>query len=692
MKKTLVTLALAGTAAAAVDAPDPYLWLEDVAGARALEWVAAHNAASTGMITRDPGFETMRAQIRAILDSGERIPYVTRMGAYYYNFWRDAEHPRGLWRRTSPAQYRNSAPEWETVLDLDALAKEENENWVWKGQQCRYPDWDRCLISLSRGGADAVVVREFDLPGKSFVSDGFQLPEAKSDVHWVDRDAIFVGTDFGPGSLTDSGYPREVRLWRRATPLASAAAVFAGTRSDVAVGGYVSQSPGYRREIILRSPSFFSGEYWLRQGGKLERIAVPDDARIEFFGPQLLVQLRSDWPAGGRIFKAGSLLATDFDGFRAGRRNFQVLFEPTERTALDAFASTRTHVVLSILDQVKGRLAEWRFDAGAWTRRDIAAPAFGSLGISALDHGETDEYFLTHVDFLTPDSLYLATAGTDARERLKQRPAFFDARGLAIEQLEAVSRDGTRVPYFIVKRRDLVADGSHPTLLYGYGGFEVSLTPSYPAAAGKAWLERGGVYVVANIRGGGEFGPRWHAAALKEKRQNAYDDFVAVAQDLIARRITRPSRLGIKGGSNGGLLMGVMFTQHPELFGAVVCQVPLLDMRRYNQLLAGASWMGEYGDPDDADQWAYIRRYSPYQNVRSGIAYPKILFTTSTRDDRVHPGHARKMVARMEALGVKTVWYYENTEGGHAGAADNRQAAFMNALEYTFLWDMLGGM
>jgi len=691
MKKTLVSLALAGTAAAAADAPDPYLWLEDVGGARALEWVAAHNAASTGLITRDPAFETMFGQIRAILDSSERIPYVTRMGPYFYNFWRDGEHPRGLWRRTLPAQYGKAAPEWETVLDLDALAKAENENWVWKGQQCRYPERDRCLISLSRGGADAVVVREFDLPGKTFVSDGFQLPEAKSDVHWVDRNSIFVGTDFGPGSLTDSGYPRDVRLWRRGTPLAAAAVVFSGARSDVSVGGYVSQRPGYRREIILRSPSFFSGEYWLRRDAHLDRIAVPDDAQIDFFGAQLLVQLRSDWQAdAGTAFKAGSLLATDFDGFQAGKRDFQVLFEPSERTALDGFAVTRTHVVLSILDHVKGRLAEWRFEAGAWKRRDVAAPEFGSLGIAALDHGETDEYFLTHVDFLTPDSLDLATAGTDLRHRLKQRPAFFDARGLAIDQFEAASRDGTRVPYFIVKPRDLALDGSHPTLLYGYGGFEVALTPSYPAAAGKAWLEKGGVYVVANIRGGGEFGPRWHAAALKEKRQNAYDDFVAVAQDLIARGITRPPRLGIMGGSNGGLLMGVMLTQHPELFGAVVCQVPLLDMRRYNHLLAGASWMGEYGDPDDADQWAYIRRYSPYQNLRGGTAYPNILFTTSTRDDRVHPGHARKMMARMEELGVKNVWYYENTEGGHAGAADNRQAAFMSALEYSFLWKMLG--
>ncbi len=691
MKKTMETRVTTGaTAANHAEAPDPHLWLEENAGTRALDWVAEQNRRSTALITRDPQFEPLREQIRAILDSRDRIPYVRRMGDFYYNFWRDEDHPRGLWRRIRPADYRAAEPHWETVLDLDALAERENENWVWKGAQGRCPDWDRCLISLSRGGADAVVVREFDLHAGTFVADGFHIAEAKSDVAWLDRDTLFVGSDFGPGSLTGAGYPREVRLWRRGTPLAEAVAVFAGEVSDVAVGALVSERPGYRREIIVRSPSFFTAEYWLRAGGRLSRVPVPDDAQIDFFGAQLLVQLRSDWPAGGKRYRAGSLLAIDFAAFEAGQRDFQVLFEPTESTALDAYAKTRNHVVLVILDQVKGRLAEWHFGDGTWTRRAVASPAFGSLGISAVDHGESEEYFLTHVDFLTPDSLVLARAGTDARETLKQRPAFFDAGALAIEQLAVESRDGTRIPYFVVRPRDLARDGENPTLLYGYGGFEVSLTPSYSAAVGKAWLEKGGVYVVANIRGGGEFGPRWHAAARKEKRQNAYDDFAAVARDLAARGIARPERLGIMGGSNGGLLMGVMLTQQPGLFGAVVCQVPLLDMRRYHRLLAGASWMGEYGDPDDPVQWDHIRRYSPYQNLRPGVPYPNILFTTSTRDDRVHPGHARKMKARMDELAIGNAWFYENTEGGHAGAADNSQAAFMSALEYTFLRQMLG--
>ncbi len=670
---------------------DPYEWLEAVSSAAALDWVAARNAESTALIGQQPGFGALCDQIRAILDSQDRIAYARRIGGHFYNFWRDAEHPRGIWRRSDAASYRRGLPQWDTVIDLDALAAAEGENWVWKGVQCRYPEADRCLLSLSRGGADAVVVREFDLAGRRFVADGFVLPEAKSDVHWVDRDSVFVGTDFGPGSLTDSGYPRMVKLWQRGTPLVDAQTLFEGAAADVAVGAAVYERPGVRREIIQRSPSFFTAEYWLREAGQLERLAVPADAQLGFFDQWLLVQLRTGWDCGAGHHEAGSLLAIDLAAFRRGDRRFQVLFVPQPGTALDHYVATRSHLVLSVLDKVKGRLSEWSCADGAWTRRDIAAPAFGSLAVSAADTEESDEYFLTHVDFLTPDSLYLAQAGGDARVLLKQRAAFFDASGLVIDQHEARSRDGTSVPYFIVRPRTLATDGSHRTLLYGYGGFDVALTPWYSAGVGKAWLEKGGVYVLANIRGGGEFGPTWHAAALKEKRQNAYDDFIAVAEDLIARGITRPQRLGIMGGSNGGLLVGVMLTQRPELFGAVVCQVPLLDMRRFNRLLAGASWMGEYGNPDDPDEWAYLQRYSPYHNLRAGVRYPRVLFATSTRDDRVHPGHARKMAARMLDMGLPGVWYYENTEGGHAGAADNRQTAFMNALEYTFLWEMLGG-
>jgi prolyl oligopeptidase len=671
-------------------APDPYAWLEEVDGRQALEWVAARNAVSTGLLAQEPGFEVLRRELREILDAKDRIPYARKLGTQLYNFWRDAEQPRGLWRRTTLEQYCKPEPDWETVLDVDALARAEGENWVWQGQEPLYAEWDLCLVRLSRGGADAAVVREFDLVQGRFVPGGFALPEAKSEVHWIDRDHVLVATDFGPGSCTESGYPRIVKLWQRGTPLSQAQTVFEGQASDVAVSGYVAGRRGHRRQIIRRSTSFFTAEHFLREGAALERLAVPEDALPGFFGPQLLLQLRKTWATGGRSYAAGSLLAIDFERFRAGARDFEVLFVPAERTALEGYAATRSHLLLNTLDNVTGRLVEWQLEAGRWRRRDVDSPRLGSLGLWALDEDDSDEYFLTHVDFLTPDSLYLARAGSDARERLRQRQSYFDASGLEIAQHEAVSRDGTRVPYFVVGPRGMPLDGSHPTLLYGYGGFEVSLTPAYSAGIGKAWLERGGVYALANIRGGGEFGPRWHEAALKEKRQNAFDDFIAVAQDLQQRGITRPDKLGIMGGSNGGLLVGVMLTQRPELFGAVVCQVPLLDMRRYHRLLAGASWTGEYGDPDEAGQWAFLSQYSPYHNLRAGVAYPSVLFATSTRDDRVHPGHARKMMARMEELGVRNAWYYENVEGGHAGAADNAQLAFLNALSFTFLWKMLG--
>ncbi|MBY0444149.1 MAG: prolyl oligopeptidase family serine peptidase [Burkholderiales bacterium] len=611
------------------------------------------------------------------------------MGGYFYNFWRDGDHQRGIWRRTTLASYKTANPNWETVLDLDALAKAESANWVYKGADCRYPQYDRCLISLSRGGADAVEVREFDLNNKTFVKDGFSLPEAKSELSWQGKDAIFVASDFGKDSQTDSGYPRIVKLWQRGTPLSAAKTIYEGQKTDISVSAFVAEEAGYRREIIRRGVTFYTNETYLRSGEKLSRIAVPDDANISFFGPQILITLKSAWTVAGKTWPSGSLIASDFEKFQAGERQFTQLFSPSPTTALNGTTATKNFLIVEALDNVKGRLTEWRFKDGQWSQRAINAPAFGSIGATAIDADSSDDYFFTHADFLTPDSLYLAHAGNDERELLKQRPAFFDASSMEIAQNEAVSKDGTRIPYFIVKPKNLKLDANTPTLLYGYGGFEVSLTPYYSAGVGKAWLEKGGVYVLANIRGGGEFGPRWHQAALKENRQKAYDDFIAVAEDLVAKKITQPKKLGIMGGSNGGLLMGVMMTQRPDLFGAVVCQVPLLDMRRFNQLLAGASWMGEYGNPDVPAEWDYISKYSPYQNIKAKTQYPNILFTTSTRDDRVHPGHARKMMAKMQSEGVKSAWYFENMEGCHAGAADNSQKADMTALEYSFLWKML---
>lgn len=681
----VVTLPIARAADAPATPPDPYLWLEDVLGERALQWVEERNAESRAALTQRPGFEPLRERLLAIFDSRERIPYVSKHGRHYYNFWRDAEHVRGIWRRTTPAEYAKAAPAWETVLDLDALAAAEGENWVWKGAVVLPRSNDRALVRLSRGGGDAVVVREFDLVANTWVEGGFALDEAKSDITWIDRDRVFVGTDFGPGTLTTSGYPRQVKLWHRGAPLADAALVYEAQPDDLEAVGVVAVEPESRHELIVRVITFYSRETFLRrEDGTLTKLELPLDAEADLFHDHLLVTLRTEWTVGGETHPAGALLATELDGFLAGKREFARLFEPGPRKSLAGFSATRHHLILNELEDVRSRLYVLTPSGEGWERAALPAPEYGTSSAFGIDPLESDEYFLNTEDFLTPDSLYHGTIGEPDRTLLKQLPAFFDSSGLKISQHEAVSPDGTRVPYFQVARADLPANGSAPTLLYGYGGFEVSLTPSYSPGVGAGWLEQGGVYVLANIRGGGEFGPAWHQAALKANRQRAYDDFIAVAEDLIRRGITSPPRLGIMGGSNGGLLVGAVLTQRPELFGAVVCQVPLLDMRRYHQLLAGASWMGEYGNPDVPEEWAYISKYSPYQNVRPGVEYPPTLFLTSTRDDRVHPGHARKMAARMQEQG-HTLLYYENTEGGHAGAADNRQQAFMNALAYTFL-------
>ncbi|HOB33631.1 MAG TPA: prolyl oligopeptidase family serine peptidase, partial [Verrucomicrobiota bacterium] len=633
----------------------------------------------------DPNFEPTRRRLLAILDSKERIPYVSKHGAFYYNFWQDDKNPRGVWRRTSLEEYRKPDPAWEIVLDLDKLAAEENENWVWKGYEILEPGYDRCLVALSRGGADATVQREFDLTTKTFVAGGFSLPEAKSRADWRDRNTLYVGTDFGEGSLTRSGYPRLVKEWKRGTPLSEAKLIFEGEPDDVSVSAHVSLDHGRLYEFLTHAVTFFTVENLVRRGDEWVRIEKPPDVQVGTFGEHLLLRLRQDWTVGGKTYPAGSLLAANFDAYLKGDRNFAMLFEPSPRKSLDDFTATKNCLILVELENVRSRPYLLRFENGQWTRTPLPAPEFGTLSIAGIDPEESDDYFMTVTDFLTPSSLYLCRAGEEGREKLKSLPSFFNADGLEIQQFEATSKDGTRVPYFQVGRKGLRPDGNNPTLLYGYGGFEISLLPNYNAGVGAAWLERGGVYVLANIRGGGEFGPPWHNAARKENRQRAYDDFIAVAEDLIARKVTSPRRLGIQGGSNGGLLMGVMFTQRPDLFGAVVCQVPLLDMRRYHKLLAGPSWMDEYGNPDDPADWEYIRRFSPYHNVAAGKTYPRILFMTSTRDDRVHPGHARKMVAKMKDLG-HDVLYYENIEGGHGGAANNEQRAYMQALAYTFLW------
>ena len=675
---------------------DPYLWLEDVTGDKALGWVKAENAKTEAELAANPEFAQLEAQILAILDSDAKIPTVSKVGDYYYNFWKDAQHQRGLWRRTTLAEYRKDQPAWETVIDLDALNAAEGENWVWHGADCLKPAYERCLVALSRGGADADVTREFDLPTKTWVEGGFFRPEAKGALGWIDRDNVYVFSDFGEGTMTSSGYPRVVKQWTRGTPMESAKVVYEGGADDMYIAAFRDHTPGYERDFVSRTLAFYNDELYLRvaeksdENGDLAKVDAPNSANKSVHKDWLVLELRDPYEAGGKTYPAGSLVASDFDAFMAGARDFTVLFAPTDTTSLAGFTWTANHLVLNVLDDVKNRLSVLTPSAqGEWAHSEFAgAPTFGTLAVSAVDEDTSDAVWLTATDYLTPSTLALAGIGQQP-EVLKTMPEFFDASTHKIEQHFATSQDGTRVPYFLVKPKDLKLDGSTPTLLYGYGGFEISLTPGYSGSVGKGWLEKGGVYAVANIRGGGEYGPRWHQAALKANRHKAYEDFAAVAQDLIARRITSPAHLGIQGGSNGGLLTGNMLVRYPELFGAVVVQVPLLDMQRYHELLAGASWMAEYGDPDKPEEWAFIRTFSPYHLVGVDAGYPPTLFMTSTRDDRVHPGHARKMMAKMSEMG-HDVRYYENIEGGHGGSATNKQAAHMSALAFAFLWEQLG--
>jgi len=684
----LVAAAGATAAEEKNEVTDRYAWLEDVTGEKPLQWVRAQNARAEAEIAATPQFRQLEADIRAILDSDAKIPGVEKIGAYYYNFWKDKDHERGLWRRTTLDEYRKPQPQWETVLDLDALNKAEGENWVWHGADCLKPEYARCLIALSRGGSDADVTREFDLSNKAWVKDGFFRPEAKGGLGWVDEDTVYVYTDFGEGSLTSSGYPRIVKEWKRGTPLSAAKVVYEGKADDMYIAAVHDHTPGFERDFVSRTIAFYNDELYLRgKDGALTKIDAPNSASKSAHREWLTLELREPWTVAGKAYKAGSLLVIRFDDFMAGKREFEVLFEPTDTTSLAGATFTKSHLVLNVLDDVKNKLTVLTPTAQGWTRSDFTgAPAIGTLGVGAVDSDESDAVWLTSTDYLTPTTLSIAEIGKQP-EALKSNPAFFDASNDVVEQHFATSKDGTKVPYFLVRPKGLKYDGKAPTLLYGYGGFEISLTPSYSGGVGKGWLEKGGVYAVANIRGGGEYGPRWHQAALKANRHKAYEDFAAVAEDLVANGITSPKHLGIQGGSNGGLLMGNMLTQYPQLFGAVVCQVPLLDMKRYSHLLAGASWMAEYGNPDTAD-WEFIKTFSPYHLFDADKDYPATLFMTSTRDDRVHPGHARKMYALMSEAG-KDVRYYENVEGGHGGAANNAQSAHMNALAYTFLWQRL---
>ena len=676
-----------GTAAQPqAEAADPYLWLEEVEGERALAWVEAENARSLPVLENDPRYPALLNAALDVAQSRDRLATGQVRGGYLYNFWQDETHVRGVWRRARLDGYAANRPQWETVLDIDALARAENANWVWQGADCD-PSGVRCMISLSNGGLDASTDREFDVNARRFVEDGFVVPEAKSNIGWLDRDTLLVATNWGEGSLTESGYPFVLKAWRRGAPLSSATEIMRGEPRDVSISVLTFEDEsGDHIAIAAEGETFFETVYSLITPEGPARITLPRKSSIRrFFHDRLIVTLEEDWTVGGRLYPSGALLALPLAQATSETPAVEVIFTPNARQSIEGVAATREALLVSGFDNVRGRLQRFTFANGAWRGEQVRLPPTGVVSLAGASTGDA-RAFAVFEDFLTPPTLY-ALNGADARA-VRSLPAQFDASPYVTEQFEAASADGTRVPYFVVRRRDMPLNGENPTLLYAYGGFQLSQTPSYNAYIGRLWLDQGGVYVLANIRGGGEFGPAWHDAGLMTNRQRIYDDFYAVERDLVERRITSPRRLGISGRSNGGLLMGVMLNQHPEMVRAAVIGSPLLDMLRYDQLLAGASWVGEYGSPSVPEQRAFLETITPYQNLRARDDFPTVFIYTSTKDDRVHPGHARKYGARLAELGIPFL-YYENTDGGHSANANLREAARRRTLEYMYLTQRL---
>jgi prolyl oligopeptidase len=675
---------------------DPFLWLEEIEGERAVAFVDAQNA-RTDAFLRDEAYAADFDAVLAILNADDRIPFVGKSGDYLYNFWKDAAHPRGLWRRTTLDSYRTDTPAWEVLLDIDALNAAEGVAWAFAGA-ARSPDKSRALVSLSFNGTDAVEVREFDIAGKSFVADGFALPKAKTHADWLDQDTLLFGSALEADDTTAAGYARVVRKWRRGTPFNSAEIVFEVDKQDVWAGFGINRRPTHERVIYSRGLDFTRSHMFVEpkhgpHAGQRLRLDLPEEISVSAAAGTLLVSPKHDWNTGSRMIPSGALAAIGLESFMAGARDFDIVFTPSATRSLEGFVETRHGIVLQILDNVRGRIVLTRRGDDGWAETALSQlPDNASIGAASFG-GEDDpdlgtEILLTVTGFDRPTTTALWN-GDGAPEPLKHAPASFDGTGIEVKQRHAIADDGTHIPYFLIGK-NLSANGPpRPTILYGYGGFEVSLTPSYLGITGRLWLEQGHLYALANIRGGGEFGPSWHLASRKATKHVAHDDFAAVARHLASSGVTSASKLACHGGSNGGLLVGNMLTRYPELFGAVWCSVPLLDMARYTKLLAGQSWIAEYGDPEIPQQWEFIQRYSPYHLASSDRNYPPILITTNRTDDRVHPGHARKMVARLEAMGHR-VWFNETVAGGHSGAVDNAKQAQSQALGFAFLRRTIG--
>ena len=676
------------------DTTDPYLWLEEMHGARAMAWVNAENAKTTAVLEKDPRWEGIYKAALAMAQAKDRLPYVSYVGGELYNFWQDSAHVRGIWRKTSLQSYRGASPAWTTVLDLDALAKAENANWVFHGYTCQQPAEKRCLMFLSDGGEDANTVREFDLASRSFVKGGFHLPKGKQRVAWTSQDTILVAREWNSGEVTSSGYPYIVKKLARGKSLADAVEIFRGAAAD---GGYgvspatLVDAAGHRFSFVIRPTSTFEAEQYIVRPTDVARLAIPAKGNlVELIGGQVIVHLYEDWTNGGTTIRGGSVAA--FDGNTALRTPNALapvaIFEPGPRESVAGVSATKDKLLIDMYENVKGKvLVATRAGDNSWSRTTMTLPDNVSTNVISVDT-KTNDALISVTGFLTPSSIWLADAARGAASQLKTLAPRFDASHSVVEQMEATSKDGTKVPYFIVHPKSMARDGANPTILYAYGGFNASMTPRYDADVGKLWVEQGGVYVLANIRGGGEFGPAWHEAGLKTHRQVIYDDFAAVAEDLIAKQITSPRRLGIQGGSNGGLLMGVQLTQHPELWNAVDIQVPLLDMLRFEKIQAGASWVGEYGSVSNPDERAFLASISPYHNVRTGVKYPTPLIWTTTKDDRVGPQHARKFAAKWASMGLP-YYFFEVIEGGHGSGANIAQQVHTTALEYTYFAQQL---
>jgi prolyl oligopeptidase len=671
---------------------DPYLWLEDKDGARAMQWVEAENAASLPRLEKDPRYAGFYRDAYAIAAATDRIPYPELTDGRVLNFWRDDAHPHGLWRWTTPDSYRTANPQWTTLLDLDALGKAEGKTWVWKGESCLEPEERLCMVALSDGGEDAVTFREFDLQTGAFVPGGFSLPTSKQDVAWLDKDTLLVSRDWGAGTTTDSGYAFVVKELKRGQPLDKATELFRGAASDQLATDpqTLSDGQGHRVTLITRGTTFFGHQTFALTPKGVVRLPIPEKANVlGMVDGQVVIQLSEDWAAGGRAIPGGGLVAVDYRQLTGGPVTPVVIFQPNARQSVNGALTTRTRLIAAILDNVRGRAMVFGHGPAGWTSTPVALPDNAAIDMVSSS-SRSDDAYVSVTGFLAPTTLWSLDAATARATQVKALPARFDGSKDVVEQFEATSTDGTKTPYFIVHRKDIPLNGSTPTIMTAYGGFEVSSTPYYSGSAGKLWLERGGSYVLANIRGGGEFGPAWHEAGRKTRRQIIYDDFASVAKDIFARKLSSPQKFGIIGGSNGGLLMGVEFNQHPDLWKAVVIEVPLLDMMRYEKIQAGASWVDEYGSVSIPAEKAFLATISPYQNLRKGGSYPEPFIVTTTKDDRVGPQHARKFAARMKEYGLPYL-YYEDTAGGHSADADIAQGARLQALNYTYFSQKLMG-